>query len=370
MTIQEITRMVMIDPAYDFLTNEPVLRNRDTLFLCLGGSYAYGTNVETSDVDVRGAVMNTEEELLGLSNFEQYVHTATDTTLYSLKKLVPLLMNCNPNIIEMLGCLPEHYLYVSPLGQSLLDNAKLFLSRRAARSFAGYAQAQFRRLENALARDRLPQSRKEEHIRDSIENVTRAFKERPQGAALSSYTLSTGPSQRPDRETETFIDFSVRHMPVRDLKSMVNEITNVVNDYELNMNARNRKKDEAHLCKHAMHLVRLYLMGVDILEKEQIITYREKEHDLLMDIRGGKYQAEDGTFHSSFFDLVDELEKRFVYAKDHTSLPENPDAKAIEQLVMQLNRTMIQGRDTTFVPNPFFGEAVDQHGNSLRLLGR
>ena len=81
-------------------------------------------------------------------------------------------------------------------------------------------------------------------------------------------------------------------------------------------------------------------------------------------------KAEDGTFHSSFFDLVDELEKRFVYAKDHTSLPENPDAKAIEQLVMQLNRTMIQGRDTTFVPNPFFGEAVDQHGNSLRLLGR
>lgn len=341
MNINEIRDMVFSSPEYDFLSEDPVLRGRDDLFLCLGGSHAYGTQTETSDVDLRGAVMNTQRELLGLSNFEQFVHTPTDTVIYGFNKLIPLLMNCNPNIIEMLGCRLSHYLVITKMGARLLDNAHLFLSRRAARSFAGYAQAQFRRLENALARDRVSPQRKEEHICDSVRNVVRNFKERPQGAGLSAYSLSTDVSFRPDRETETFIDFSVTHMPVRDLKALVNEIQNVVTDYENNMNARNRKKDEAHLCKHAMHLVRLYLMGIDILEKEKIITYRTDDLDLLMSIRNGAYQQEDGTFHSSFFDLVDEMEKRFIYAKENTALPESPDFHKIEDLVVDMNRRVI-----------------------------
>ena len=52
-----------------------------------------------------------------------------------------------------------------------------------------------------------------------------------------------------------------------------------------------------------MHLVRLYLMCLDILEKEEITTYRANDLDLLMSIRGGKYQKEDGTFYMEFFVL-------------------------------------------------------------------
>ena len=40
-----------------------------------------------------------------------------------------------------------------------------------------------------------------------------------------------------------------------------------------------------HLNKHAMHLIRLFMMAIDILEKEEIITYRKDEHELLMKIR-------------------------------------------------------------------------------------
>lgn len=102
MTIDQIKEMVKGE-QYDFLRTNPHLSGR-VIFLTLGGSYAYGTNIETSDVDVRGCALNSRTDILGMSNFEQVVNTETDTTVYSFNKLISLLVSCNPNTIEMLGC--------------------------------------------------------------------------------------------------------------------------------------------------------------------------------------------------------------------------------------------------------------------------
>lgn len=92
-----------------------------------------------------------------------------------------------------------------------------------------------------------------------------------------------------------------------------------------------------HLNKHAMHLVRLYLMCFDILEKGEINTYREDDRDFLLEIRGGKFQKPDGTYYHEFFDLINDYEKRLEYDKKNTSLPPNPDYKRIEEFVMEVN---------------------------------
>ncbi len=116
---------------------------------------------------------------------------------------------------------------------------------------------------------------------------------------------------------------------------------NIVKDYA-KLNGRNNKKDDAHLNKHAMHLIRLYLMCIDILEKQEINTYREKEHDLLMDIRNGKYQKEDGTFQSEFFEMVDVYQNKMEQAIKHTTLPQKPNDKEVEELVMSINEKVIK----------------------------
>ena len=90
-----------------------------------------------------------------------------------------------------------------------------------------------------------------------------------------------------------------------------------------------------------MHLVRLYLMCIDILTKEEIITYREKDHDLLMSIRNGEYQKSDGTYRSEFFELVDDLEKKMAYAAENTALPEQPDKEAAYEMLVEINRKHI-----------------------------
>ncbi len=339
MTIEEIKEMVDGE-QYGFLRTNPHLKGR-LILLTLGGSYAYGTNVETSDVDVRGCALNSPSDLLGLSNFEQVVDNATDTTVYSFNKLVNLILSCNPNTIEMLGGKPEHYIYLTEAGKLLLDNRKLFLSRRAVHSFGGYANQQLRRLENAIARDKLSQARKEEHILKSMEGAVKSFEARYSQIPEGSIRLYTAESSREELDREIIADISLTGYPAREFNSILNDLSNVLGTYE-KLNGRNRKKDNEHLNKHAMHLIRLYLMCLDILEKEEIVTYREADRDMLLEIRRGKYQNEDGTYRSEFFDMVNEYEKRLEYAKDHTGLPEHPNMKQVEELVMTVNRRAIE----------------------------
>lgn len=97
MTVDEIKAMLKTE-EYDFLKTNPHLGN-NICYLTLGGSHAYGTNIEGSDVDVRGIALNSKQEILLGRDFEQVVNTDTDTTVYSFKKIVNLLQNVNPNTI-------------------------------------------------------------------------------------------------------------------------------------------------------------------------------------------------------------------------------------------------------------------------------
>lgn len=325
---------------YGFIqTNEHL--GKHVILLGLAGSYSYGTNIETSDIDVRGITLNQKSDLIGLTQFEQYVDENTDTVIFAFNKLITLLLSCNPNAIELLGLNPEHYLYLNDIGQLLLDNKKLFLSRRAIQSFGGYADAQLRRLQNALARDTFPQGEKEQHIFNSVKNTMHSFNTSYKNFESGSIEIFIDEAVNPELETEIFVNANLSHYPLRDYASMWNAMANVVRDYE-KIGKRNKKKDDLHLNKHAMHLVRLFMMALDILEKGEINTYREKEHDLLMDIRFGKYQKEDGTFHDSFYEMVSDYEKRLHYAAENTDLPEEPDMKRVQDLVMTINERVIR----------------------------
>lgn len=155
---------------YQFLHHEPRL-GRNIMLLGLSGSYGYGTNREDSDVDFRGVALQQASDLLGLTEFEQYIDDKTDTVIYGFNKLVKLLLDCNPNSCEILGLPKDKYMIISPLGEELLNNQTIFLSKRAIKAFGGYASAQLRRLQNAIARGSLPQADQEKHILNSVRSA-------------------------------------------------------------------------------------------------------------------------------------------------------------------------------------------------------
>lgn len=84
-------------------------------------------------------------------------------------------------------------------------------------------------------------------------------------------------------------------------------------------------------------------MCIDILEKEEIITYRTDEHDLLMSIRNGEYLDSNRQPITAFYDLLNEYEKRFEYAKQNTSLPDVPNYKKINEFKMYVNERIVRG---------------------------
>jgi len=343
MKIEEIRKLVKSD-VYSFLHKKPLGDN--IILLGLGGSHAYGTNNENSDVDVRGIATNSPEDILTRKGFEQVVNEATDTTVYSLEKIISLLSNCNPNTIEILGLEPWQYLYISDVGQALIDNRDMFLSKRAVHAFGGYASAQLRRLDNKDVR-LVNQEQREHHILASIENARYSYPEKYFHYPEDAIRLYIDKSDQEDYDTEIFMDVSLKHYPLRDYKCMWSEMNNIVKDYSKLGKRNTHAIEHDKLGKHMCHLVRLYLMCFDILEKGEINTYRKDDRDFLMEIRNGKYLDDNRQPIPEFYEIVDEYEKKLDYLKEHSDLPPNPDYERINKFLADVNRSIVCGEKYT-----------------------
>lgn len=253
-----------------------------------------------------------------------------------LNKMICLLSNTNPNTIELLGLKPEHYLYLSPEGKLLLENRQLFLSKRAVRSFGAYANAQLQRLNNKAVRG-VAQREQEEHILNTIRYASEDFPRKYFLVQEGEIRLYTDRSHQEDYDTEIYMDLELKHYPLRDWISMWSEMKEIVRSYS-KMGKRNQNAaSHGKLGKHMMHLVRLYLMAFDILEQGEIITYREKERDFLLEIRNGRYLDKDDQVVPEFFALVERLEARLAKAAEETHLPEEPNQEKIRALMMEIN---------------------------------
>ena len=334
----DFTRIMQL-PEYDFLRTHPRLGNR-IILMGVSGSYAYGTNNENSDIDFRGITLNLPSDLLGLTEYEQYTDDNTDTVIFTFNKIIKLLLECNPNTIELLGLEDDQYLIKTGLGQELLDNRNLFLSKRAISSFGGYAGSQLRRMQNAIARDSMPQSEREQHILRSVQNALADFDRKFDLRSKGTMRLYIDRAVNPKMETEIFMDASYTHLPLRDYENMVGFFNKVVRDYD-KVGHRNHKKDENHLNKHAMHLIRLFMMAIDILEKEEIRTRRTDDLDLLLKIRRGDFMTEEDGFCREFYEILEDYELRMDRAAAATRLPDTPDLEKVGRFVEYINRHAI-----------------------------
>jgi predicted nucleotidyltransferase len=133
-----------------FHSNLSWLKN-NTIYVALSGSHAYGTNIETSDLDYRGVCFGPKESYLGFqNNFEQAELKEPDAVIFEIRKFFSLASNANPNALEILFVEPENIVHINEFGKKLLANRELFLSKRIKTTMIGYATSQLRRIENEI----------------------------------------------------------------------------------------------------------------------------------------------------------------------------------------------------------------------------
>jgi len=122
-------------------------------YLTYAGSLTYGTNHEKSDIDIQGLFIPKLEYILGMDTVRNVDVSLTngkgnkiEGTVFEIRNGFKQLVNANPNRIEMLWVRDQDIIFKNDVGERILKNRNIFMSKKLKHSFSGYANGQYDRL--------------------------------------------------------------------------------------------------------------------------------------------------------------------------------------------------------------------------------
>lgn len=336
-----------------------------TIFFCVHGSRAYGTDRPDSDYDFKGVTVPPREYRDGfLKRFEQAIWaTPEDTTIFEIRKFFNLAADCNPNVLELLYVDPSDVKICTPEGQLLLDNRDLFLSQKASYTFRGYAVSQLRRIKGhrrwLLDPPKAPPVRTDFGLPEGITIPTDQLKTVLAGIQkqLDSWEVDFGDLDEAAKnhiqeQVTTFLaeqviaadekfaaaarllghtnDFIQLLIKEKAYRSALTEWSQY-NDWKASRNEK-RAALEAQFgydCKHAMHLVRLLRMCREILTEGRCITRRLDAVELLS-IRDGAWD------YDRLLKWAEEQDAELQTLVSKSGLPKAPDRNKLDDLCIQI----------------------------------
>jgi predicted nucleotidyltransferase len=306
---------------------------------------------------------------LGFERFDEHEQKVPDLKIFELRKFVELGLDANPNVLELLYTDPEDHLLVTPLGQKLLDNRDLFLSKRCRSSFSGYAMGQMKRINGhyrwlsnppkappkredfgLLTRDEVPANQLEA-ARAAVQKQVDEWEWRK--------LEGVDPSTRIDIKNEFFrrlLDITLWKWDEAHDKlypAAANKLgfdTNFIQllererHYSLALREwnsylewqKNRNPARAELekkygydTKHGMHLIRLFRMCKEILT-EGVVRVRRPDADELLEIRRGKLHYLD------IVKLSEEMDSEIQELAKKSQLPLSPDRAKVSALFEEM----------------------------------
>ena len=300
----------------------------DVLYKVVTGSTSYGLSLDgSSDVDIKGVFVHNRDDVLGKRMFDEefvledtYVfHDPEDLEFHTVSKIFKLAgMKQNPTILEMLFTEEQFVLHRDSRLDPLFEIRDSLLTQESYYSFGGYARNQLVRIKNAM--NKIGSADLEDHLSYVLNDVVRGFGERYDmdrlgRVGIDQVELKNSGKYLVDVEIQLTGNFDESF-------SMLCELNNTLKSYN-KQKSRNRKATPEKLYKHAMHLIRLLSMGIEILNGEGIRVYREYDQEFLLSVRNGKLTWDE------LFVYIDEKFIELDEAYKRTRLPETYDRKLL-----------------------------------------
>lgn len=307
------------------LTQEELVSElmKNILYQVITGSTSYGLNTKNSDVDEKSIASLPKHLFYTLGqDFETIaLHEPKDFEIHSMKKFFNLLCNQNPTITEMIWIPEKFILKNSKYGQLLRDNRELFLCKEAYHAFGGYAKQQLMRIKGGL--DKLTVEDKIDHLDYTAGRMIADFPRKYSQAESGIFLLNEVTSVEEGKQN---LDLQVHFnsISLTQLNGMISELAQTVKTYN-KMGKRNNKPTDK-LFKHAMHLLRLLITGIEVLETGILQVERTDDRAFLLDVRNEKYTWDE------VFEMVRHYQEKLDYAYAHTHLPDAVDTKRIQEL--------------------------------------
>lgn len=361
------------------------------ILLTIGGSRAYGTNTPTSDLDVKGVcippvrvyrlgVLDSFEQadspehiraLIPLLSKEERGITPLEGVVYDLGKFCSLALKANPNILEVLFCEDSDIRFITPAGERLRSIKDSFLSKKARWSYEGYAYAQMKRIRqhrswllNPPAKEPsredfgLPQehsllSDDEQHaflwvlaeiLREKIGyfRLSRTTREELE-ENLDLYATLQGGIPLEVWPTIGQITGAPPHfieamMRERRYRSARKHWKSYLHWKEQRNPARAELERKClYDSKHASHLVRLYIQGLEILQKGTLtVRLSGGERDFVLWVREGNMKFED------LEQWFEDYKEKVKAAEEKSLIPHDPNRTIVNNLVMELQEEQLQ----------------------------
>jgi hypothetical protein len=212
---------------------------------------------------------------------------------------------------------------VTDEGRLLLAARERFLSRRVEGTFAGYALAQLKRIRTHRRWLLTPPSK--EPVRADFGLPERSTIPRDQLGALEA--LEARGALDEEALSPNFLDVVAKEKRYRAARREWEQHR----QWQRERNPKRAALEAAHGydTKHAMHLVRLLRMAIEILDTGRVIVKRP-DRDELLAIRDGRwsYDALEATCET--------LRAEIALVAARSSLPEAPDEDALDALTVSI----------------------------------
>jgi len=303
------------------------------------GSHSYGTATPTSDYDLMSVVIPETPYIFGISEWGRAGTKSTEVEdpekglvehkYFELKKFVGMCTGMNPNAIPLLWLDEQHYEFANIYGQRLLENRKLFNSRKAYNTFSGYAHGQLQKMGGVFNDAEEPNKLlRAGHVR---------FQDWAEQEIKTQRELRAGKGIVPAVASNEYVYDEGYLNAIIALKTHSKEEIKRIKDGPITgrMGAKRKAlRDEyGYDTKFAFHTIRLMRMCVEFLKRpdEGFKVLRTGiDAEFLYSIRTGAFTQEQVKA------MADEL---FAEARElvpHSDLPEEPDTEAINDMMLSM----------------------------------